>query len=143
MGVEFENSPHSEKSHEVSMSRPSKRSGTAKTFHSESNSRGAKNLPLCFVCSSPECRHNLINCKKFMSSLTMDKQQCVVSLCTILFEIAKVHQSVERMHLIAVSSKPAHFMNVLMQKILGLQKLRIVSRHRSKNQRLIKLTKVT
>ena len=54
VGVELENSPHSEKSHKVSMSRLSYKCGMAKLSHSKSDSRGAKKLPLCLVCSSPE-----------------------------------------------------------------------------------------
>ena len=60
------------------MSRPSDRCGMAKPSHSKSDSRGTKNLPLCFACSSLECRHYLINCENFMAFSPMDKRQSVV-----------------------------------------------------------------
>ena len=61
-----------------------------------------------------------------MALSPMDNQQCVVdakrslivSLWTILFEIAKVHQSFVSVDLIAVIYIPAHFMNILMTEIL-------------------------
>ena len=54
-----------------------------------------------------------------------------------------VHQSVVSADLIAAMNIPAHFMNAFMQEILPPQKLRIVSRLRPENKRLIKLAKVT
>ena len=58
----------------------SDRCSKAKPFHSKSNSRVATNLPWCFVCSSPECRHFLIDCEKFMAFSPMNKRQCVVDV---------------------------------------------------------------
>ena len=52
-----------------------------------------------------------------------------------MFEIARVHLSNVSADLIVVINIPAHFVNVLMRKVLGPQKLRIVKQTQTRKQK--------
>ena len=64
-----------------------------------------------------------------------------LSLWTILFEIARVHLSDVSADLIVVINIPAHFVNVLMRKVLGPQKLRILKQTQTRKQKTDRIDK--